>query len=159
MSTSGGLSPDWTNRPYQPEDLWAYRPLGNHLPPDAKRHPIDAFLARALRRAGLAPAPAADRAALVRRVTLDLTGLPPTSDEIQAFLDDKSADAYERLVDRLLASPRYAEQQARHWLDIALRRYGLETSNVPMPGVCDYGCSFVTRTIASCRTGAGDDSR
>jgi hypothetical protein len=80
--------------------------------------PVDAFLLAGLKKAGLKPAPAADRATLVRRVTLDLTGLPPTPEEIDAFVRDKSPDAWEKVVDRLLASPHYGEQWGRHWLDV-----------------------------------------
>ena len=72
-----------------------------------------------LEREGLAPSPEADRATLIRRLSLDLTGLPPTPDEVDAFLADDRPDAYERLVDRLLASPHYGERWARHWLDLA----------------------------------------
>src|SRR5262249_36717661 len=84
--------------------------------------PWDAFVLAKLEREGLAPAPEADRAALIRRVTLDLTGLPPTPAEVDAFLADTSANAYEKVVDRLLKSPRYGEHMARFWLDAA--RYG-----------------------------------
>ena len=84
--------------------------------------PIDAFIDARLERDNLPAAPEADRETLVRRVTLALTGLPPTVAEIDAFLADTRPDAYERLVDRLLASPHYGEQMARHWLDVA--RYG-----------------------------------
>lgn len=81
--------------------------------------PIDRFVARRLREAGFEPAPEADRAALCRRVTLDLTGLPPTAAEVQAFVADPRDDAYARLVDRLLASPHYGERMAIPWLDAA----------------------------------------
>jgi hypothetical protein len=80
--------------------------------------PIDAFLLAALKKAGLRPAPAADRATLIRRVTFDLTGLPPTPEEIDGFVRDQSANAWEKVVDRLLASPHYGEQWGRHWLDV-----------------------------------------
>ena len=82
------------------------------------RNPIDVFLLGKLESEGLKPAPAADRIALIRRATFDLTGLPPTPEEVDAFLADPAADAYERLVDRLLASPRYGEAWGRHWLDL-----------------------------------------
>lgn len=81
------------------------------------RNPIDRFVLAGLERANLKPEPEADRAHLIRRATLTLTGLPPTSAEIASFLSDNRADAYERLLDRLLASPRYGENQARYWLD------------------------------------------
>ena len=80
--------------------------------------PIDAFILQKLREEKLMPAPAASPIALIRRLTLDLTGLPPTPTEIKAFLGDRRPDAYERLVDRLLDSPAYGERQARHWLDV-----------------------------------------
>ena len=106
---------------------WAYvppvRPELPALPPgDAARHPVDRFVRARLEEEGLAPSPAADRATLLRRVTLDLTGVPPTIGELDAFLADERPDAYERVVDRLLASPRYGETMARWWLDAA--RYG-----------------------------------
>jgi hypothetical protein len=83
------------------------------------RNSIDCFILARLEREGLQPSPEADRTTLIRRLTLDLTGLPPTPAEIDAFLADKSPDAYERLVDRLLASPRYGERMALDWLDAA----------------------------------------
>ena len=83
------------------------------------RNEIDYFVLHRLEQEKLAPSPDADRAALLRRVTLDLTGLPPTLDELDAFLADASPDAYERAVDRLLSSPRYAERMAMSWLDAA----------------------------------------
>ena len=82
------------------------------------RNPVDAFVLRKLRNASLRPAPQADRRTLIRRLTYDLTGLPPTPAEVAAFLNDRSHDAYERLVDRLLASPHYGEQSGQHWLDV-----------------------------------------
>jgi hypothetical protein len=84
--------------------------------------PVDAFLSAELAKHGLRPSPEAPRETLIRRVTLDLTGLPPTPAEIDAFLQDQSPGAYERVVDRLLGSPRYGEHMARYWLDAA--RYG-----------------------------------
>jgi hypothetical protein len=107
----------------QDRAYWAYRPVARPPVPAVKdpswsRHPIDAFIRARLERRGLAPAPPADRLALVRRVYYDLTGLPPTPDEVDAFVRDKAADAYERLLDRLLASPHYGEKWARHWLDV-----------------------------------------
>src|SRR6185295_4099097 len=82
------------------------------------RTPVDAFVLAQLEKAGLSPAPEADRLTLIRRVTFDLIGLPPTPAEIDAFLKDTSADAYEKLVERLLASPHYGEKWGRHWLDV-----------------------------------------
>ncbi len=83
------------------------------------KNPIDAFILARLEKEGLKPSPEADRATLIRRVSLDLIGLPPTPAEVDAFVADKSPDAYEKVVDRLLASPRYGEKMALHWLDLA----------------------------------------
>ncbi|HUR53706.1 MAG TPA: DUF1549 domain-containing protein, partial [Gemmataceae bacterium] len=121
VNTSGGLSPDWTARTYKPEDLWAYQPLRKPaVPKVAGTNPIDTFVNAKLTALGLKAAPPADRRTLVRRVTFDLTGLPPTPDQIDAFVTDADADgaAFAKVVDRLLASPHYGEQMARHWLDV-----------------------------------------
>ena len=83
------------------------------------RHPIDQFILMAQEKEGLKPSPEADRHVLIRRATLDLTGLPPTPAEVQQFVADESPDAYERLIDRLLASPHYGERWARVWMDLA----------------------------------------
>ncbi len=88
-------------------------------PPVASRNPIDRFILARLEKEKLTFAPEADRLTLLRRVTFDLTGLPPTPEEQDAFVKDDRPDAYERLVDRLLASPAYGERWARHWLDVA----------------------------------------
>src|SRR5262245_1635347 len=108
-----------------PRDWWSLRPLNRPALPklsldDATRarNPVDRFVLDKLREKGLAPSPGADRRTLIRRLSFDLIGLPPTPDEIEAFLNDPTADAYERLVDRLLASPAYGERWARHWLDV-----------------------------------------
>ncbi len=86
---------------------------------DWVRNPIDAFVLRKLEAEGLAPSPEADRRTLIRRVTFDLTGLPPTPEEVRAFVDDERPEAYERLVDRLMNAPAHAEHMARYWLDIS----------------------------------------
>lgn len=105
-------------------DWWSFKPIVRpEIPkPDAiakwGRNPIDAFVLERMAREGLNPSAEADRRTLIRRVTFDLTGLPPTPEEIDAFVADPAPDAYERLVDRLLASPRYGERWARHWLDV-----------------------------------------
>ena len=83
------------------------------------RNPIDAFILAKLESEGLAPSPEADRHTLIRRLSLDLIGLPPSPEEVAAFVGDNRPDAYERLVDRLLASPHYGEKSARQWLDLA----------------------------------------
>ena len=87
--------------------------------PDWVRNPIDAFVLDRLKKEGLSPSPEADRATLLRRLSLDLIGLPPKPEELDAFLADGAPGAYERQVDRLLASPHYGERWGRHWLDAA----------------------------------------
>src|SRR4051794_32274025 len=107
----------WVAEGAKYEGHWAYQPVQRVAPPAGAVNPIDAFIRARLEREGLKPSPEADRRTLIRRVSFDLTGVPPTPAETAAFVVDKSADAYEKLVDRLLATPRYAEQQAMHWLD------------------------------------------
>lgn len=103
-----------------PLDWWSLKPLRRpQLPPNLNPNPIDAFIAAKLAERGLTPSPEADRRTLIRRVYFDLIGLPPTPDEVGAFVHDSVPGAYERLVDRLLASPRYGERWARHWMDVA----------------------------------------
>lgn len=104
-------------------DLWSLKPIRHPEPPAVKtrrwvRNPIDQFVLAQLEKVGRQPSVEADRRALCRRLYYDLTGLPPTSAEVQRFLNDKRSNAYETLVDDLLASPRYGEQQARQWLDV-----------------------------------------
>jgi hypothetical protein len=106
---------------------WAFRPLGSPAAPavnDASwpRRELDRFILARLEREGLRPARAADKRTLLRRATLDLTGLPPTPQDVEAFLADSSPDAFAKVIDRLLASPQYGEAWARMWLDVA--RYG-----------------------------------
>ena len=101
---------------------WAYQPLVRPTIPTVSntnwvRSPIDRFILAKLEEKALAPAPEADKRTFLRRVSFDLVGLPPTPEEMQAFLDDKKSDSLERVVDRLLASPRYGERWARHWMD------------------------------------------
>ncbi len=103
---------------------WAFQPMAEVEPQirNSKfeiRNPIDAFLNEAMAAKNIEPAPTAGRGELLRRVTYDLTGLPPTPEEMRAFLDDPRPDAYERVIERLLASPRYGERWGRHWLDVA----------------------------------------
>jgi mono/diheme cytochrome c family protein len=103
-------------------DHWAFqRPVAPPIPTAGSNggaNPIDAFLTAALQQRGLYAMPPLDRGRLLRRVSLDLLGLPPSAEELQAYLADTSPDAYERAVDRLLASPRYGERWARHWMDV-----------------------------------------
>lgn len=106
------------------EEHWAFVPPVKSDPPPVRlsswpRREIDAFILARLEAAGLSPSPEADPYTLVRRVYLDLIGLPPTPEEARAFVEDPSPDAYTRLVDRLLDSPRYGERWARRWLDLA----------------------------------------
>ncbi len=106
------------------ERHWAFQPVGDPKPPQVRetawvRNDIDRFILSRLEAKGLRPAPAADKLTLLRRVTYNLTGLPPTPDEIDAFLADFAPDAFAKVVDRLLASPHYGERWGRHWLDVA----------------------------------------
>lgn len=121
MTTSGGLSESWNLRRYQPADLWAYQPIGKPSVPAIaaiQANPIDAFLQARLQEREIKPAPRADRRTLLRRASFDLRGLPPTDQESVMFRFDQGGDAFEKLIDNLLASPQYGEQQARHWLDV-----------------------------------------
>ena len=119
-SAAADLPPD------PPASHWAFNPLTRPPIPDAgdrwARNPVDRFIAARHEAAGITPAPEADRRTLYRRVHFDLIGLPPDPGELDAFAADPDPLAYERLVDRLLASPRHGERWARHWLDVA--RYG-----------------------------------
>jgi hypothetical protein len=107
-------------------EWWSLKPLSHPALPAVAaaglRTPVDAFIAAKLAEKGLAMAPEADRRTLIRRLCFDLTGLPPAPEEVDAFVSDADPLAYEKLVDRLLASPRYGERWARHWLDVV--RYG-----------------------------------
>jgi hypothetical protein len=106
------------------ETHWAFQPVRPVSPPKVRdaawgSSPIDAFILAKLEGQGMRPSPRADRRTLIRRATIDLTGLPPTAEEIEAFEADTAPDAFARVVDRLLASPRYGERWGRHWLDVA----------------------------------------
>jgi hypothetical protein len=108
-------------------DWWSLRTVQRPPVPHVRsnswvRNPIDAFILARLEKEGLSPAPAADRQTLIRRVTFDLIGLPPAPEEVSRFVTDRTPDAYARMVDRLLADPRYGECWGRHWLDVA--RFG-----------------------------------
>ena len=109
----------------KPEDrkYWAYQPLKDpskmKVPKSSwSSHPIDRFIARKLKEQKLSPAVDADKISLIRRVYFDLIGLPPSPQEIDDFVNSKDPKAYEQLLDRLLASPRYGERWGRHWLDL-----------------------------------------
>ncbi len=116
----GAPDPRGTPKKDAGSDWWSLRPLTRPpVPGGAFRNPIDAFVAAKLAEKGLAMSPEAGRRTLIRRLTVDLHGLPPTPEEVAAFEADRSPGAYEKLVDRLLASPRYGERWARHWLDAA----------------------------------------
>ena len=117
----------WIARGADWQEHWAFVPPVKRSPPkvsqvDWCQTPIDHFVLQRLEREGLTPSPRASRETLIRRVTFDLTGLPPTLEEVDAFLNDRSPNAFEKVVDRLLKSERYGEHMARYWLDAA--RYG-----------------------------------
>lgn len=126
------------------QEHWAWQPLGEAAPPDVRdlswpRDDLDRFVLAKLEEQGLAPVADADKRTLIRRATFDLSGLPPTPREVDAFLADVSADAFARVVDRLLASPAFGERWGRHWLDVA--RYGESTGasrNLPFPHAWRY---------------------
>ncbi|MEX0793161.1 MAG: PSD1 and planctomycete cytochrome C domain-containing protein [Pirellulaceae bacterium] len=106
-----------------PRDHWSLKPVAEVEPPSVKdeawpREPLDNFILARLEQEGLSPSPEADRVAWLRRVTFDLTGLPPTPEEVAAFEADERPDAFEQVVERLLSSPRYGERWAQHWLDV-----------------------------------------
>lgn len=125
VKTTGALSPEWANRKYKPEGLWAYQPvrrpdLETRGQGDKERNPIDTLITAKMP-AGLEPAPAADARSFIRRASFDLTGLPPTPEEVAAFESSYSKDAnaaVTTLIERLLNSPHYGERMAQHWLDV-----------------------------------------
>jgi mono/diheme cytochrome c family protein len=127
-------------------DWWSFRPIAPVAPPEITgldaawiRTPIDAFILAGLKARGLRPSPPASRATLIRRVTFDLTGLPPIPEAVDAFVVDCDPMAYDKLVDRLLASPHYGERWGRHWLDVVRfgESEGYET-NLPRPSAWPY---------------------
>ena len=127
-------------------NYWAYKPVAHPAIPDVKnkewvKTPIDAFLLEKMQARGLTPASPAEKRVLIRRVTYDLTGLPPTPAEVEAFVADNSPDAYEKLIDKLLASPHYGEQWGRHWLDVV--RFA-ETNGYERDGPKPYACASAT---------------
>ncbi len=167
-------------KPISPPDRqhWSFRPVSRPPAPAVKnaawvRTPIDAFLLNKLEAARIVPATPADKWSLLRRVTFDLTGLPPTVDDQDAFLADSSPAAYEKVVDRLLASPHFGERQAQHWLDVArfaesngyeadgdrphawrYRDYVVKSFNADKP----YD-AFLTEQLAGDELAAGQDPR
>ena len=135
-------------------DHWAFKPLSAPPVPACAhdrwvRSPVDAFILDRLIKEGLGPSPPADRRTLIRRLFFDLTGLPPTPRDIDAFVDDPDPAAYEKLVDRLLDSPRYGERWARHWLDVVrfAESNGFEM-NQPRPNAWHYR-DYVIRSFNS----------
>jgi hypothetical protein len=135
-SESSPKSPNARSFTEEEKGFWAYQPMKEIAPPGAApqaadetwaQSPIDRFILRKLEEKNLKPAPAADKLTLLRRATLDLTGLPPTENEMRDFLADRSPEAFKKVVERLLASPRYGERWGRHWLDVA--RYADSTGN------------------------------
>jgi mono/diheme cytochrome c family protein len=113
----------WIEQGAQWKGHWAYikpaRPVEPAVDqPGFVRSPVDKFVLAKLKEHNLSPSPEADKVTLIRRLSFDLTGLPPTPEEVQAFSQDKSADAYEKLVERLLASPHFGERMAQYWLDL-----------------------------------------
>jgi hypothetical protein len=124
----GNIRPGETTTPTRAGlDWWSLQPVKRPVVPTVKnagwvRTPVDAFILSRLEQEGLKPTAEADRALLLRRATFDLHGLPPTPEEIDAFVNDKAPDAWDKVIERLLASPRYGERWARHWLDVA--RFG-----------------------------------
>ena len=128
----------------KPTNHWAFKavvrarvPISDCRPQIS--NPIDAFIVAELQKHGLAASPQADRRTLIRRLYFDLIGLPPTPEEVEAFIEDKSKDAYEKLVERLLNSPHYGERWARHWLDVVrfAETHGFEMNN-PRPNAWPY---------------------
>ena len=102
----------------QERQFWSFRPISRPTPPVASGNPIDGFLAASWKAKGLTPSPRANKRTLIRRAYLDVTGLPPSVTEVEAFVADQSPDAFVKVVDKLLASPAYGERWGRHWLDL-----------------------------------------
>ena len=121
--------------------LWSLQPVREFSPPEVHAHawsisPVDHFILAALEQRGLNPSPPAVKRTLLRRITFDLTGLPPSPDQIREFLNDRSPTAFEAVVDRLLASPRYGERWGRHWLDVV--RYADARDLIQLPPDSDF---------------------
>ncbi len=140
---------EWPDDGSEKEDVtkshWAFRPLVRPMLPKSQitnlksHNSIDVFIATRLERDGLTPSPEADRTTLIRRLKFDLLGLPPSPEEVEEFVADTEPDAYERLVDRYLASPHLGERWARHWLDVVrfAESHGFEM-NQPRPNAWPY---------------------
>ncbi|WP_020474814.1 PSD1 and planctomycete cytochrome C domain-containing protein [Zavarzinella formosa] len=133
------------------KNYWAYKPVARPAVPSVKNgawvaNPIDAFILSKLELKNLTPSKPADKLALVRRLYYDLIGLPPTPEQVDSFVNDQSPDAYEKLVDQLLASPHYGEKWGRHWLDVV--RYG-ETNGYERDGPKPYVWRFRDYVIKS----------
>ena len=121
------------------KEFWSFKPVVRPEVPKGGANPVDSFIAAKLTAKGLTPAPPAEKRTLIRRATYDLTGLPPTPEEIDAFLADDSPEAFAKVVDRLLASPAYGERWGRHWLDVV--RYADtagDNSDYPIPQMYRY---------------------
>ena len=122
LASAAFAEPPVQENPFTEKDraYWAFQPVERgEVPPAGEAHPVDAFIAAKMAKKELSIGPAADKVTLLRRATFDLIGLPPTPEEVDAFVKDESPDAFEKVVERLLASPHYGERWARHWLDLA----------------------------------------
>jgi cytochrome c553 len=129
---AGGVRRPGTPITGKDREFWSFQKVSDPAPPAVRdtawvKTPVDRFILAKLEEKGLKPSPPASKTALLRRATFDLTGLPPTEQEIRDFLADESPEAFQKVVDRLLASPRYGERWGRHWLDVA--RYADSTGN------------------------------
>src|SRR5262245_40385847 len=141
--------------------FWSFQPVRQHPVPAVQdagwaRTTVDPFILAALEARGLKPSPPADRPTLIRRVTFDLLGLPPTPEQVDGFLADARPGAYERVVERLLASPHYGERWARHWMDIA--RYGEDQAHTFQARKYPQGYRYRDWLIASCNDDLPYDS-
>jgi mono/diheme cytochrome c family protein len=142
--TPGSINPSDSLKE-QSRALWSLEPVRNPAPPavrhsDWSRSPIDRFILAELEKAGLLPGPLADKTTLIRRASFDLTGLPPSPEEIDGFLRDDTPEAFEKLIDRLLASPHYGERWGRYWLDVA--RYGEDQAHSFQPRLYPGGFRY-----------------
>lgn len=151
----GAKWPDDGSADTNAADLWSFKPIQRPAAPQTRntkseiRNDIDRFILAKLSDKGLSPSPEADRRTLIRRLYFDLIGLPPTPEEVRAFVANDSPDAYEKLVDQLLASPHYGERWARHWLDVVHfgETHGYDKDK-PRPNAWPYR-DYVIRTLNS----------